>query len=132
VLLAQQVNDIFRRQRWGRIINIGSIQQVGGNERMLSYAASKATLVNITKALARDFARDGVTVNLIAPGYINTIRNVAKLGTPEGRAEAGKHILMGRVGEPQDCVGIALLLCSEAGSYITGQVIFVDGGLSVQ
>jgi NAD(P)-dependent dehydrogenase (short-subunit alcohol dehydrogenase family) len=132
VLLAQQVNDIFRRQRWGRIINIGSIQQVGGNERMLSYAASKATLLNITKALARDFARDGVTVNLIAPGYINTIRNVAKLGTPEGRAEAGKHILMGRVGEPQDCVGIALLLCSEAGSYITGQTIFVDGGLSVQ
>jgi NAD(P)-dependent dehydrogenase (short-subunit alcohol dehydrogenase family) len=81
--------------------------------------------------LARDFARDNVTVNLIAPGYINTIRNEARLGTPEGRAEAGKHIPAGRVGEPEDLAGITLLLCSDAGSYITGQSIYVDGGLSV-
>jgi glucose 1-dehydrogenase len=132
VLLAQQVSDIFRRQKWGRIINVGSIQQQRGNERMLSYAASKAALENITKALARDFAGDGVTVNLIAPGYINTLRNVEKLGTPEGRAQAGQHIPAGRVGEPEDCAGIALLLCSDAASYITGQTIYVDGGLSVQ
>jgi NAD(P)-dependent dehydrogenase (short-subunit alcohol dehydrogenase family) len=132
VLLAQQVNETFRRQKWGRIINVGSIQQIQGNAHMLAYASSKATLENITKALARDFARDGVTVNCLAPGYFNTIRNVEKLGTSEGRAQAGKHIPVGRVGEPDDAVGIALLLCSDAGSYITGQTIFVDGGLSVQ
>lgn len=132
VLLAQLIEPRLRQQKWGRIINIGSIQQLGGNERMLSYAASKATLENMTKALARDFARDGVTVNLIAPGYINTIRNVEKLGTDEGREQAGKHIAMGRVGDPEDCVGLALFLCSDAASYITGQSIFVDGGLSVQ
>jgi len=63
ILLAQQVSEIFRRQRWGRIINIGSIQQIQGNERMLSYAASKATLENITWALARDFARGEATVD---------------------------------------------------------------------
>jgi NAD(P)-dependent dehydrogenase (short-subunit alcohol dehydrogenase family) len=131
ILLCQLIEPDLRQQKWGRIINVGSIQQIDGNERMLTYASSKSTLENITFALARDFARDNVTVNLIAPGYINTIRNEARLGTPEGRAEAGKHIPAGRVGEPEDLAGITLLLCSDAGSYITGQSIYVDGGLSV-
>jgi glucose 1-dehydrogenase len=131
ILLCQLIEPDLRRQKWGRIINIGSIQQIDGNERMLSYASSKSTLANITFALARDFARDNITVNNIAPGYIDTIRNVAKLGTPQGRAEAGKHIPAGRVGEPEDLAGITILLCSDAGSYITGQTIYVDGGLSV-
>ena len=131
ILLCQLIEPDLRRQKWGRIINVGSIQQIDGNERMLSYAASKATLDNITFALARDFAPDNITVNNIAPGYINTIRNVERLGTVEGRAEAGQHIPAGRVGEPEDLAGITLLLCSDAGSYITGQTIFVDGGLSV-
>ena len=133
VLLCQQAAPHFRRQKWGRIVNVGSIQQVLGNEHMLSYAMSKAAMVNMTLALARDLARDGVTVNLIAPGYFNTIRNVEKLGDPEKRREAGERLVtVGRIGEPEDVAGIALLLCSDAGSYITGESIFVDGGMSAR
>jgi NAD(P)-dependent dehydrogenase (short-subunit alcohol dehydrogenase family) len=130
--LCQEAHPIFQRQQWGRIVNIGSIQQKFGNEAMLDYAMSKAALQNMTMALARDMAADGVTVNLIAPGYINTLRNREKLGDPKGRRNAAKKIPAQRVGDPQDCAGVALLLCSDAGSYITGQTIYVDGGLSVQ
>ena len=129
--LCAAAEPIFRGQRWGRIVNVGSIQQLTGNENMLAYAMSKAALANMTIALARDFARDGVTVNLLAPGYYNTLRN-PKLGTAAGRKKAGAKIPAGRVGEPRDAAGAALLLCSEAGAYITGQVLYVDGGLSVR
>jgi len=132
VLLCQRAEPILRGQKWGRIVNVGSIQQILGNENMLAYAMSKAALENMTRGLARDFARDGVTVNLLSPGYFNTIRNVEALGEPEKRAAAGRRIAAGRVGEPQDAAGLALVLCSPAGEYITGQTIFVDGGMSVQ
>jgi gluconate 5-dehydrogenase len=130
--LCQQAEPILRKQRWGRILNVGSIQQILGNENMLAYAMSKSALESMTKALARDLARDGVTVNLLAPGYFDTIRNVDALGDPQKRAAAGRRIAAGRVGEPQDCGGAALMLCSPAAEYITGQTLFVDGGLSVQ
>jgi glucose 1-dehydrogenase len=130
--LCQQAEPILRKQKWGRILNIGSIQQILGNENMLAYAMTKAALQNMTRALSRDLARDGVTVNLLSPGYVNTIRNVEALGNPEGLHRAGQKIAIGRVGEPQDCAGAALMLCSAAGEYITGQTLFVDGGLSVQ
>jgi NAD(P)-dependent dehydrogenase (short-subunit alcohol dehydrogenase family) len=129
--LCQQAEPIFRRQRWGRILNIGSIQQKEGNEDMLAYAMSKAALKNMTIALARDLAPDGVTVNLLAPGYFNTARN-PKLHTAAARKKAGARIPAGRVGEPRDVAGAALLLCSPAGEYISGQTLYVDGGLSVQ
>lgn len=130
--LCQRAEPILRKQKWGRIVNIGSIQQVQGNPNMLAYAMSKTALENLTRALARDFARDGVTVNMIAPGYVDTIRNAGALGDPKKRAQAGEKIAMGRVGEPRDYAGAALLLCSDASEYITGQTLFVDGGLSVQ
>ena len=129
--LCAAAEPILRRQRWGRILNIGSIQQLSGNENMLAYAMSKAALANMTTALARDLAPIGVTVNLLAPGYFNTIRN-PKLRTAAGRRKAGARIPAGRVGEPRDVAGAALLLCSDAGGYITGQVLYVDGGLSAQ
>ena len=131
ILLAQQVEPVFRRQKWGRILNIGSIQQKYGNEHMLSYAMSKAALENATLALSRDFAPHA-TVNCLAPGYYNTYRNVKALGTQEGRDRAGEKMPLKRVGEPQDIAGIALTLCSDAGSYVTGQTIYVDGGLSAK
>lgn len=131
--LCQQVAPIFRKQRWGRIVNIGSIQQKLGNPGMLTYAMSKAALENMTKALAQDLAKDGVTVNLIAPGYFNTWRNREHLRTPEDRArEAARWVPMGRIGEPEEVAGTALLLCSEAGGYITGQSIYVDGGMGLR
>jgi len=129
--LCAAAEPVFRRQRFGRIVNIGSIQQLSGNENMLAYAMSKAALANLTIALARDLAPAGVTVNMISPGYFHTARN-PKLRTEAGRRKAGARIPAGRVGEPRDCAGAALLLCSPAGEYITGQVLYVDGGLSVQ
>jgi NAD(P)-dependent dehydrogenase (short-subunit alcohol dehydrogenase family) len=131
LLLCQQAAPIFKGQRWGRIINVGSVQQRSGNPDMLPYSMSKAALVHLTTALAKDLARDGVTVNAIAPGYFNTYRNREQLGTEEQRRTAGeRHIPTGRVGEPDDVAGAALLLCSDAGAYITGQTLFVDGGLT--
>ena len=129
--LCAAAEPIFRRQRWGRIVNIGSIQQLSGNENMLAYAMSKVALANMTIALARDLAPVGITVNMIAPGYFNTLRN-PRLHSEAGRRDAGSRIPAGRVGEPRDVAGAALALCSPAGQYITGQVLYVDGGLSVK
>lgn len=133
MLLSRQAVPTFRKQRWGRILNVGSIQQLKGNPTMLPYSMSKAALVNFTTGLARDLAADGVTVNLISPGYFNTWRNRHDFRTPEELVRKGKsYVPLGRIGEPADCAGLALLLCSGAGAYITGQSILVDGGLSVK
>lgn len=131
LMLCQLAVPIFRAQRWGRIINLGSIQQIKGNTGMLSYSVTKAALKNMTTALARALARDGITVNMIAPGYFNTYRNRFDLKTPQDLAERGKRVVpVGRIGEPKDCAGAALLLCSEAGGYMTGQTLHIDGGMS--
>ena len=133
ILLCQQAVPILKKQAWGRIVNVGSVQQRAGNPDMLPYSMSKAALAHLTGALAKDLARDGVTVNTIAPGYFNTIRNRAHLGTPGQRREAGERLIpAGRIGEPNDVAGAALLLCSDAGAYITGQTLYVDGGITAQ
>lgn len=131
-LLCQLAAPIFRRQKWGRIINLGSIQQTSGNPTMLPYAASKSALENITWALARDLASANVTANVLAPGFFNTHRNrhLFKGGRPT--KEIGKSIPLGHVGEPREIGGITLLLCSNEGAYITGQTIFVDGGIGIR
>jgi NAD(P)-dependent dehydrogenase (short-subunit alcohol dehydrogenase family) len=98
---------------------------------MLPYSLSKGALEKLTKGLARELARDNITMNLIAPGWINTYRNSGFFKTQDVVIEAGKKAVpLGRIGEPEDFAGIALLLCSQAGRYITGQSIFVDGGMS--
>jgi NAD(P)-dependent dehydrogenase (short-subunit alcohol dehydrogenase family) len=130
--LCQLCVPAFRAQRWGRIVNVGSIQQRGGNAHMLPYAMSKAALENMTKALGRSLAKEGITANLIAPGYFNTWRNREAFQTPEDVARAGKFVPLGRAGEPEDAGGLAVLLCSDAGAYITGQSIFLDGGMSAR
>lgn len=131
MLLCQQVATIFRKQKFGRIINIGSIQQVRGTPNMLAYSMSKAALWNMTTGLAADFARDGTTVNLLAPGYFDTYRNLDHLKDQSTKVRAGQGIPLGRIGEPRDCAGAALLLASEAGEYITGQCIHIDGGMTL-
>jgi NAD(P)-dependent dehydrogenase (short-subunit alcohol dehydrogenase family) len=132
LLLCQQVAPNFKNQQWGRIINLGSIQQTGGYSGMLAYAMSKAALVKMTQAIARDLARWQVTANLLAPGWFNTHRNRDYLRTEQEVQEHGRHIPLGRLGTIHDCNGITLTLCSQAGEYITGQVIFVDGGMSLR
>lgn len=132
ILLCQQVVPIFRAQRWGRIINLGSIQQLRGNPHMLAYASSKAAVGNLTIALARDLAKDRITVNCIAPGWFNTWRNRHEFQTEQDLQSKGRNVPVGRVGEPRDCAGAALLLCSDAGEYITGQTLYIDGGMSAR
>jgi NAD(P)-dependent dehydrogenase (short-subunit alcohol dehydrogenase family) len=130
LLFCQLAVPIFKKQRWGRIINLGSIQQVKGNEHMLPYSLSKAALEKMTMALARDLGPDNITVNLIAPGWFDTYRNREQFKTDADRERLGKRLPAGRIGRPEDVAGLTLLLCSEAGSYITGQSIHVDGGMS--
>ena len=130
ILLSRYAVPHMKAKHWGRIINLGSIQQRGANPHMLPYSLSKAAMEKFTMALARDLASDQITVNCIAPGWINTWRNRDEFRTEEEIRQKGKHVPLGRIGQPEDFGGITVLLCSEAGSYITGQTIFVDGGMS--
>jgi glucose 1-dehydrogenase len=132
ILFCQSAVPIFQRQKWGRILNIGSIQGLRSNPAMLPYAMAKLAMANMTTSLARRHAGEGITVNLIAPGWFNTYRNQADFPNPGDLEEKGKHIPMGRIGEPSDAAGAAVLLCSDAGAYITGQTLYIDGGMSVR
>jgi NAD(P)-dependent dehydrogenase (short-subunit alcohol dehydrogenase family) len=133
ILLCAKVCPLLAEQRWGRVINLGSIQGRNGNAHMLAYSMSKAAIHNLTLAIAKRYGSDGVTCNTISPGYIlNTWRNRHETVSPEEEKKDWfrKMIPLARTGRPEDCAGLTLLLCSEAGSYITGQNIYVDGGMS--
>ena len=121
----------MQRRGWGRVVTVGSIQQCKPNPRLLLYAATKSAQLNIARNLARQVSADGVTINNLAPGAIATERNAAVLADPGYRAGVESQIPAGRIGVPEDCIGAALLLCSPAGSYITGADLYVDGGWHV-
>lgn len=114
---------------WGRVVTIGSVQQVRPHPQMLVYAGTKAAQLNWAWNLARQFGGQGVTVNNLAPGAILTARNRDQMAT-EGAALV-QRIPAGRLGRPEDLAGAALLLCSDAGSYINGVNLYVDGGRTV-
>lgn len=121
----------MRRRRWGRILTIGSVQQRRPHPDMVVYAASKSAQENLVRNLAKQLGPDGITVNNLAPGVILTDRNVAAL-SDESYADKVRDVVPLRYfGEPDDCVGAALLICSEAGRYITGVDLFVDGGMAL-
>ncbi len=114
---------------WGRVVTIGSIQQERPHPRMMVYAGTKAAQLNWTWNLARQFGGQGVTVNNLAPGAILTARNRAQMAT-DGEA-LKQRIPAGRLGTPDDLAGAALLLCSDAGAYINGANLYVDGGRAI-
>lgn len=115
------------KQRSGRIINMSSVSGVAGNAGQANYAASKAGLIGLTKAAARELASRGVTVNAIAPGFIETdMTNV--LGDKVKEA-AVAQIPLGRFGKPEQVAAAAAFLASEEAGYITGQTLHVDGGM---
>ncbi|MCK4329055.1 3-oxoacyl-[acyl-carrier-protein] reductase [candidate division WOR-3 bacterium] len=115
------------KNRWGRIVNLSSIIGVIGNKGQANYAASKAGIIGFAKSVAREVATRGITVNSIAPGFIET-EMTKKL--PDTVKEVYiKTIPMGRFGTPDDIANLVLFLVSESASYITGQVINIDGGM---
>lgn len=132
MMLIQAVADNMKKKGWGRIITVGSVQEAKPHPDMLVYSASKAAQTNMMKSLSLQLAKDGITVNNVAPGVIYTDRNVEALSDSEYAKKVIESIPVGFYGQPQDCAGIVSLLCSDEGRYITGQNIFVDGGKSVQ
>ena len=128
-LCAKAVQRVMLRKRWGRIINIGSVVGLRGNAGQANYAAAKAGLVGLTKTLARELGPRGVTVNLVAPGYVETDMT-ASLGE-KLVADARASIPVGRLGQPDDVAAAVAFLASEEAAYITGQVLCVDGGMAM-
>ena len=115
------------RQRSGRVINMSSVVGLSGNPGQANYAAAKAGLVGLTKAVAREVASRNVTVNALAPGYIDTAM-VDEL-TAETQDKILSTIPMGRFGTPEDVAEAVVFLASDGASYITGQVLTIDGGM---
>lgn len=130
--LIQLLAPHMQQQKWGRIVTVGSVQEAKPHPDMLVYSASKAAQTNMMQSLSLQLAKDGVTVNNVAPGVIDTDRNAEALSDPVYAQKVRDSIPVGFYGTPEDCAGIVRLLCSEEGRYITGQNIFVDGGKSIQ
>lgn len=125
----RHLSRYFVKQRAGRIINLSSVSGVMGNAGQANYSASKAGVIGLTKSVARELARRGITCNAVAPGYIET-EMTAQM--PEAAKEAVKQqIPLQRTGTVWDIAEMVAFLASEKASYITGQVISVDGGMSI-
>ena len=127
--MIQAAVPAMRQRKWGRILTIGSVQQQRPHPDMIVYAASKSAQENLVRNLAKQLGSDGITVNNVAPGVILTDRNTTVLADETYAARVREGIPLRGFAAPEDCVGAALLLCSEAGRYITGVDLFVDGGL---
>lgn len=126
-LVTKEVSRIMMKQRYGRIINISSVSGVMGNIGQANYSASKAGVIGFTKTCAREFASRGIVVNVIAPGFVNTDMTV---GLPDAIKEGMKtQIPLGRMGEVEEIAKATIFFASEGASYVTGQVLHVDGGL---
>ena len=117
------------KQRCGKIINISSVSGILGNVGQANYAASKAGVIGLTKTMARELGSRGITVNAIAPGFVDT--EITEVLSEEIRENACKQIILGRFGIPEDIANTAVFLASDKADYITGQVISVDGGMNV-
>src|ERR1700704_1701036 len=126
-LCIQQVIGSMLKQRWGRIINITSVFGQMGQAGQANYAASKAGLIGLTMAMAREVASRNITCNAVAPGFIET--NMTAALSDEFKESAVKNIPLGRVGSPEDVANAVCFLASEEASYITGHVLNVNGGL---
>ena len=122
------VSRAMTKQRYGRIISLSSVVGVYGNAGQANYAASKAGIIGLTKSLAKELAGRGVTVNAVAPGFVETPMTDAL--TEKQRTAIIDRIGCGRLGQPEDVAHLVAFLAEEESSYITGQVVCVDGGLS--
>ena len=117
------------RNRWGRIINIGSVVGLRGNSGQANYAAAKAGMVGFTQSIAKEVASRNITVNCVAPGYVET--DIVEDLPKELKQSIMDRVPIGRFGYPEEIAGMVGFLASEAASYVTGQAIAVDGGLVI-
>ena len=121
----------MKAQKWGRLIVVGSVNERRPHPDMCVYAATKSAQENLVRGIARQVAAEGITVNNLCPGVFFTDRNRECLGNPEYAAKVTNAIPMHDYAMPEDAAGTALLLASDAGRYITGATIMIDGGLSL-
>lgn len=128
--MAQKLAPGMIEKRWGRIINIASLQSVRAFGNSGPYGASKGGVVQLTRAQAEAWSRHGVNANAIAPGFFNTALTAPVFGDPERAQAMAARTYIGRNGELTDLAGTAIYLASRASDYVTGQTIFVDGGFS--
>ena len=127
--MRKAVNRIMMKQRYGRIVNLSSVTGLMGNMGQTNYAAAKAGILGMTKSYAREVASRGITVNAVAPGFIDTDMTEAM---PEGaKDKIITGIPMGRTGKPEDVAEAVAFLASEQAGYITGEVLRVDGGMAM-
>ena len=125
--VTKNVINYMIKARSGKIINISSVVGISGNAGQTNYSASKAGIIGFTKSLAKEVAKRNINVNAVAPGFIQTdMTNILKEETKENIV---KQIPLGRIGNPQDVANVVKFLASDDSSYITGQVINIDGGL---
>jgi len=125
--MCKNVSKIMMKQRSGSIINISSVVGITGNAGQANYAASKAGIIGLTKSLAKEFASRNIRVNAVAPGFIQS--DMTDQLDQEIIANLSVQIPMKRLGDPQDIANTVAFLVSEKSSYLTGQVICVDGGM---
>lgn len=121
------VSRIMVKQRCGRIINLSSVVGIAGNAGQVNYAASKAGVIGMTKSAAKELAGRGITVNAVAPGFIET--EMTSILSEKVQEQAKNQIPLGHFGTPEDVASAVVFLASEQAKYITGQVLQVDGGM---
>ena len=125
--MTKNVISYMMKARNGKIINISSVVGIAGNAGQTNYSASKAGIIGFTKSLAKEVASRNILVNAVAPGFIET--NMTDVLKQEVKDEIAKNIPLKRMGTPQDVANVVKFLASEDSSYITGQVINIDGGM---
>jgi 3-oxoacyl-[acyl-carrier protein] reductase len=128
-LWCRAVGAVMMRGRYGRIINISSVSGIRGNPGQANYSASKAGVIGLSQTIARELASRGITVNVVAPGFITT--DMTDVLPDKIKAEVKDRIPLKRLGVPEDIAEITAFFASPASSYVTGQVIAVDGGMTV-
>ena len=128
-LCMKAVSRLMMKQRYGRIVNLSSVVGLRGNAGQVNYAASKAGVIGMTKSLAKELASRGVTVNAVAPGFIDT--DMTATMTESAKTATLAAIPMQRLGAPEDVARAVAFLASDSAAYITGQVLAVDGGMAM-